>query len=287
VFHYRVLTDERDVNLYTAFTKAFSDYQVNINLPLEVFQRMLTRRGYLPEISCGAYENDELIGFILNGMRSWNNKITAYDTGTGVIPIHRKKGITKKLFASTKEILLQNNVEQYLLEVLQANQVAADLYLKEGFKIARAFNCYQADKAGIHKVNSCEAVINSMEFDVVNWDQLQGFWEFIPSWQNSVDSIRCSKDSLHITTAWFENNIVGYGIIEINTGDVPQLAVAKEFRNKGIGCEIIKELVSHTKSDHLRFINIEDGCETLNTFLKNNGFIEIGKQYEMVLPLEL
>jgi ribosomal protein S18 acetylase RimI-like enzyme len=283
--YYKALKDERYNTLYTAFTKAFSDYQVNINLSPEAFQRMLKRRGYSPEFSYGAYDNDELIGFILNGIRKWNNKITAYDTGTGVIATYRKRGVTTKLFSHIKEILLQNQVEQYLLEVIQSNNVAADLYLKQGFQITREFICYQAEKIEINKVKSCEAIISSGQFDIVNWDQLESFWDFMPSWQNSVDSVICAKDSLHMTIARLENNVVGYGIIDMNTGDIPQLAVKRKFRNMGIGHVILKNLVGCTKSNHIRFINVEDSCETLNKFLRNNGLKEITKQYEMVMSI--
>lgn len=283
--YYKSLKDENYNTLYTAFTKAFSDYQVNINLPSEAFQRMLKRRGYSPEFSYGAYDNDELIGFILNGIRKWNNKITAYDTGTGVIATYRKRGVTTKLFSHIQKILLQNQVEQYLLEVIQSNNVAADLYLKQGFQITREFICYQTEKTEINKVKSCEAFINSGQFDMVNWDQLKFFWDFTPSWQNSVDSLISAKDSLYMMIARLENSIVGYGIIDMNTGDIPQLAVKREFRNSGIGHAIFKNLVGCTKSNHIRFINVEDSCETLNVFLRNNGFKEITKQYEMVMSI--
>lgn len=285
MYYYRSLKDESYNTLYTAFTKAFSDYQVNINLSPEAFPKMLKRRGYSAEFSYGAYDNDELIGFILNGIRKWNNKTTAYDTGTGVIATYRKRGITTKLFSHIKEMLIQNQVEQYLLEVIQSNSVAADLYLKQGFQITREFICYQAEITDINKVKSCDAIINSGQLDMVNWDQLESFWDFTPSWQNSVDSVMCAKESLYMTIARLENNIVGYGIIDLNTGDIPQLAVNREFRNRGIGHAILENLLGCTKSNHIRFINVEDRCETLNMFLRNISLKEITKQYEMVMSI--
>ena len=40
------------------------------------------------------------------------------------------------------EILRQNDIHQYLLEVIQTNRGAVELYRKEGFKVTREFDCY-------------------------------------------------------------------------------------------------------------------------------------------------
>lgn len=85
MYTYRTLENTAIETLHQAFLKAFSDYQVKMNLPLWKFQQMLVRRGYSADISMGAFDKDDMVGFILNGLRQWNNKLTVYDTGTGVI----------------------------------------------------------------------------------------------------------------------------------------------------------------------------------------------------------
>lgn len=39
--------------LHQAFLRAFSDYQVKMELPFPDFEQMLRRRGYCPELSVG------------------------------------------------------------------------------------------------------------------------------------------------------------------------------------------------------------------------------------------
>ncbi|WP_330695028.1 GNAT family N-acetyltransferase [Lacrimispora sp.] len=132
---YKSLNKTSIETLHEAFRNAFSDYQVEMNLSIETFKQMLQRRGYAPEISIGAFENVRLVGFVLNGLRSFNGKTTVYDIGTGVIIDYRRQGVTSNMLLNVKEILKEKQIEQYLLEAIRSNASAIQLYKKEGFKI--------------------------------------------------------------------------------------------------------------------------------------------------------
>jgi ribosomal protein S18 acetylase RimI-like enzyme len=108
---------------------------------------MLLRRGYNSEFSIGAFDNGELVGFVLNGLRNWDGKLTAYDTGTGVVNNYRKQGITTNIIHNIKGLLKEKGVNQYLLEVIRSNTAAFELYKKQGFEIIRNFECFQLDKS--------------------------------------------------------------------------------------------------------------------------------------------
>ena len=79
-----------------AFGKAFADYELQLNDTQ--LQAMLTRRGYLPELSFGAFDGDELVAFTLNGIGTFHDIATAYDTGTGTLPDYRGQGLATKIF---------------------------------------------------------------------------------------------------------------------------------------------------------------------------------------------
>jgi len=132
--------------LYTVFLNAFKDYQVNMEISLLKFNELLISRGYNSQISMGAFENGELVGFVFNGLRKWNEKPTAYDTGTGVIREYRKQGITSNLMLNIKNLLKSKKIYQYLLEVIKTNTNALELYKKQGFEIVREFECYRLEK---------------------------------------------------------------------------------------------------------------------------------------------
>ncbi len=88
---YRTLENTDSVCIYEAFTQAFSDYQVSVDMSFKSFETMLKRNGFMPAISVGAFADRTPVGFILNGVRDWDNEKTVYDLGTGVIPDFRRQ----------------------------------------------------------------------------------------------------------------------------------------------------------------------------------------------------
>ena len=62
---YRLLSNADIRSLYDWFLIAFSDYEVDMRMPLEQFRQRLTRDGLRLEISAGAFDGDRMIGFCL------------------------------------------------------------------------------------------------------------------------------------------------------------------------------------------------------------------------------
>lgn len=282
---FKTLEGTRMEILHTAFIEAFSDYQVKMNLPFEKFKIMLERRGYSPKFSMGAFKDGELIGFILNGIRSWQGKTTVYDCGTGVIPEYRKQGITSKMFSEVLSLLQGSNIEHYLLEVIQSNDAAVNLYKKQGFFITRDFSCFRIDKNLIRETPFSSIKYEPYNIELIDWELFKSFWDFEPSWQNSVDSVMAVSDMFEVIIAESDGRTVGYGIIDRVTGDIPQLAVHKDYRGKGIGHNILKRLIQFTESRNISFINIDNKCTSSIEFLENQGFDNFVNQYEMMLNI--
>lgn len=282
MYQYKTLTNTNIEIVHKAFVEAFSDYQVKIDLPLWKLKGMLKRRGYLPEVSMGAFRDEEIVGFILNGARQWNGKKTVYDTGTGVIPECRKQGITSNMFDQLSEILKGMGFEQYLLEVIQTNTSAYELYKRFGFETIRELLCYQLNKNGFKAVTTWK-VEHLNGFSISIWNRLEKFWDAKPSWQNSIDSINAVPDAFEYCIVQDDGVIVGYGLIDIMTGDIPQIAVDKSYRGRGIGSSIITDLIKSAAVDKISVINVDSQLESLQGFLLRKGFTHGFDQYEMLL----
>ena len=278
---YRTLNNVSIETLHEAFQNAFSDYQVEMNLPIETFKQMLQRRGYAPEISIGSFKDNRLVGFVLNGLRNLNGKTTVYDIGTGVIIDYRRQGVTSNMLLNVKEVLKQNQIEQYLLEVIQSNTSALQLYKKEGFKIRRNFSCFKIDKKSYTPVKNHKVE----HTDQMAWDQLREFWDFEPSWQNSIDSVNAVSKEFLYSIVHYDNTIAGYGIINKKTGDIPQIAVKKVYRGKGIGRSIVTDLIENTESQKINTLNVDDESKCMKDFLIKLGFEPTVSQYEMLLHI--
>jgi len=285
-FQFRTLEKMTIEDLHDTFLQAFSDYLVKIDVPLWKFETMARRRGMVPDLSVGAFVDDRLVGFIFNGVRQWGGRKTAYDTGTGVVPEFRKMGATTRMFTRTLEVLSQAGIEQYLLEVIKDNDPAGDLYRKQGFRPLRGLNCYGAPRDAISTGPSPDGVeLVNLPLDALGWDRLSTFWDFEPSWQNSVDSIMAVPETLVAVTAMADGQVVGYGIVEPRTGDLPQLAVAPDRRGDGIGRAILGRLAGLTEGENLVALNLDETSEAANAFVEAVGFAPYTAQYEMMLQL--
>ncbi len=285
----RILTEVPTEVIHNAFVEAFSDYQVKMDLPLKRFEGMQRRRGFDGEFSIGCFHEGRLVGFILNGCREYNNRKTVYDMGTGVIGAYRKKGITTSLFQVIKKVIKEKGVEVYLLEVLQENTPAVELYKKSGFVTTRNFRCFKRDKDQGKVFPSQDLKdgykIREMEMTKETLELCSLFWDFNPSWQNSIESVIADKNSFKGIFVSFNDKIIAYGIVDKTTGDIPQLSVDRGYRGNGLGKFLLRELEKATASDKLSILNVQEGAGNMEDFLMKNNFVNYVDQYEMILEI--
>ena len=185
--------------IYEAVSDAFSDYVEPFDLTIEELKYMFERRGYDLEISFGAFDGSKLVGITINGIGDWNGKLTAYDSGTGIVKEYRKRGIARRMFDESLPILKKKGITQYLLEVIKTNRGAYELYKKAGFNIVRELDYF---KIGISELKY-DKLVNKPDFNFnvieePDWNTFKSFWDFDPSWQNSIDCMKRKADHLKI-----------------------------------------------------------------------------------------
>src|SRR5262245_61844932 len=140
---YRFLYEEMFPQLHAAFIAAFSDYAVKMQPSAAQFSEMLTRRGIRYDLSVGVFRGDELVGFNLNGLDFWKDRLTVYDTGTGVIPEYRGQHIAARMFEFSLPKLTESSAQQYLLEVIASNAAAIKVYEQVGFRETRKLQSFR------------------------------------------------------------------------------------------------------------------------------------------------
>ncbi|WP_208643798.1 GNAT family N-acetyltransferase [Paenibacillus barcinonensis] len=269
-------------SLHLAFIEAFSDYQVKMDISFPDFERMMLRRGLVPAFSVGAFDGDQLIGFSLTGLRVLEGIPTAYDIATGIAPKYRRQGVSSELFKQASRMLKEQHVEQYLLEVLKENKPAVRLYEKQGFQIQRELACFQIKKE--HLMTSTPHH-HTEQTSQIDWQEGQRFWDADPSWQNSIASITAIPEAFIHVIVRYNGEFAGYGIIERQSGDIPQLAVHPKFRRLGIGTSLLAELANSTQAEKIRLLNIDSSQHKLMKFLTSLGLQHFVSQYEMMLKI--
>lgn len=281
MFNYKTLDNTSIEIIHKAFIDAFSDYQVKIEMPIWKFEQMLQRRGYVPEMSIGAFVNETLIGFVMNGCRILNGKLAVYDLGTGVVREHRRQGVINNILSDIKVLIKEKNVKKYVLEVIKSNESAVNLYKRQNFQIQRELECFQINKNQYNFINNHKVELANK----IDLNQLVQFWDFNPSWQNSIDSVNAVSDSFIYSIVRFDDTIVGYGIIDKKSGDIPQIAVDRNFRCNGVARSLITNLIKNTESPNISVLNIDGQMKSMQNFFIKLGFKNSVTQYEMVLCL--
>ena len=273
--------------IYQAFKSAFSDYSESFDITQEQFMYMLERRGYTAGLSFGAFIGDTLVGFTLNGVAQWNKKLTAYDTGTGVITGFRNHGIARRIFNESLPALREKNISQYLLEVIKTNIAAFNLYKKAGFRITREFNYYIAVKQTLKFPKPFVQDYNIRVIKEPDWDHLSSFWDFYPSWQNSIAALKRKKEHIAILGIWQKDHLAGYAAFEKHSGDIPQIAIEKAHRRKGLATTLLQFVVSKLESERISIINTKADYQPFIDFAASINLIPGAGQYEMLLDIQV
>jgi len=120
-----------------------------------------------------------LVGFIIHAIDKRAGILTAFNTGTGVIPGYRGKRIMKSIYEYALKDLGQNGIEKSTLEVIRENDVAVRSYESIGFKVCKKYRCYTGDI----KIENCDPFeLKEIELKNIDWEKLpnQQFysWDF-------------------------------------------------------------------------------------------------------------
>lgn len=280
----RSLEEVGQDTLFKAFQEAFKDYEMQLTRPQLL--TMLDRRGFTPGLSFGAFSGEKLVSFTFNGTGSFNNQLTAYDTGTGTIEEFRGRGLASKVFEYSIPHLKSAGISQYLLEVLQHNTGAVSLYKRLGFKLSRESNYFtenstQLSLPDVDPISSLQIQASSLK----KKEQMQSFWDYEPSWQNSFDAVERSPEDFLILEAYMKRELIGYCIFEPGSGDITQLAVDRKFRRKGLASLLLLEALKTNRHESVKAINYPIDDRGFARLMKSFGITLKGQQFEMIKQL--
>ena len=169
--------------LQCAMLAAFADYIVPLQPDADTFKATLSARGFDPEASFVAVDDDEVIGF-------WNvatRRTKRYLIGSGTRIGHRGRGLASRLGMAAISSAKNVGIESFWLEVIKGNTGAERLYRKMGFDVTRKLDCYRFNHPSPDR-SSCKL----SDFDTVaNVIQRYSTWE--PTWQNATETITGSQ----------------------------------------------------------------------------------------------
>jgi len=281
MIQFHTLEKSSTEDILEVFKSSFSDYSIPFHLTLPQLKAKIVNDSVRPELSVGAIEDGKLIGFILHGYDTINGKITAYNAGTGIIPEKRGNGLTAKLYDHILPLLKAENTNSIRLEVLAENVPALKTYEKIGFKTVRNLDCYK----GAVQIENQNKGYEIKELESFDWQDMKQFWDWEPSWQNSITAVENLRATNHAFGIFEGEQLLGYLIYNPLSKRIQQFATKKKHRRKGLAKQLFNYIASNFGNE-MSIINVDDSSKETASFLESLGFEKFIVQHEMELKLK-
>jgi len=173
----RNLSNTKLSTIVDCLSIAFEGYFVQMPSEVKYWESRYKGARVDYNLSFGAFHEDKLVAFIINGIDKNNGLLTAFNTGTGVIPAFRGQQLVDKIYAHAIPILKNKGVQQCSLEVIQANARAIRVYERIGFTKDRSLKCFKGtidsptDKVSIQQVDyTTLTAAGKPEHNFYSWD---------------------------------------------------------------------------------------------------------------------
>jgi ribosomal protein S18 acetylase RimI-like enzyme len=273
---FRTLENIPIPTLTAAFNSAFNNYFVNIQLTPDQLSAKFKTDGMQLNLSVGAFQDDQLVGFIFHGTNDRTENLIAYNGGTGVVPGYRGLHLPSKMYAFIFPALKRAGVKSIVLEVIEENVKAKNTYTRIGFSINRKVDCY---KGSFKTAKTLQDHVVNVHPSFYNKKKVEDLWDIEPTWQNAHLAVERQIEFIDCLTVEKNDKLAGYLLINRINGKILQFAVDRSFRNQGIASALFQKAAEFKEVSVI--LNVDDRSEATASFLKKHGFEYTLSQYEM------
>ena len=264
--------------IVATFNKAFSEYFVPVHLTKDSLIQKMAAENIRLKYSAGAFDDENLVGFMLCGLDTIGTEQISYNGGTGVLSEFRGNNLTSKMYAFLFDLYKELGVTRALLEVIDKNEPAIKAYEKVGFKTLRTFDCVKG-KINLKKEDTTLNIL-PRQINHPDWELFTTFWDWQPSWSHATPAVQRLGGTAKILGLFIEETLIAYGILKIQSGRILQFAVHPEYRSKGLG-KLLFYYLSKLGNPNLSIINIDKVDTNTISFLNHIGFHSYIGQFEM------
>ena len=262
-------------DLVACFNEAFAEYFVKMPTSIDYWEKRWKAARVDYSLSFGMFDDGKLVGFIVNGIDYKNELLTAFNTGTGVLPAYRGKKIVKQLYDFSIPVLVGRGIQNCALEVITKNTQAVKAYESAGFEITKTLICYSGE---LRDFQLSGITTKPVPFEKIPWEKLinQQFY----SWDNLKKAIEILKDEFRFFYVFEKDKEVGYFILNPNNGYLAQFEWLKN--NDNHSPQKLFEGIRQINAK-IRINNIDARLEAKIEAVETAGLKNTIDQYEMEL----
>ncbi len=260
--------------LMECFLRSFENYYVKMPTNYNYYKNRWKAAGVNYDLSFGMFDNNKLVGFIMNAIDKHGEDIIAFNTGTGVIPEYRGKRIVKSIYDYAIPILIERGITKCQLEVITENEKAFKTYKSIGFNIYRTLKCF----GGELSKSNLQIQIKEIDFKNIDWSKIPNQDSYSWDFRKSV----LKKGVFKYYKVYNEGNLESYFSLNHENGTINQLEVFKD--DESTWDNLFSAIGSIAKK--VRIINVDDRLKSKITAIEKASLKNTVNQYEMELSLE-
>lgn len=276
--HFDTLNTVPISTVAAAFNKAFEDYAINMHRTDEQMAEKIHAESIDLSVSVGAFEGDDLVGFILFGLDTVRGALTMWDGGTGVVAEYRGQRLTQKMFEYMLPHIKEAGVKRILLEVLESNHSAYRIYENLGFRKTRVLHAYEGSVTTPQIPQHNISILDSFDIDAL---LSLGNWQ--PAWQQMNNRVKGWGNAITTIGIKQDDEVVAYAHYNPTTKRVFQFGVQEQHRRKGMGTALFNYICNHASP--ISIVNVDEQSTDAIAFLEAIGIAHYINQYEMEMML--
>lgn len=260
--------------LIACFLIAFENYYVKMPTDKAYYENRWKAAKVDFSLSYGMFVKDKLVGFIIHAVDTRRGVLTAFNTGTGVIPDYRGRRVVKAIYEYALRDLRAKQIAKSTLEVIIENELAIKAYQSIGFKISKTYKCFAGD---IQLKEPGIFALEELKLEDVNWDHLPG--QNFYSWDFQKETIL--KANYRVFQVLFRDEPDSFFII--NTAN-HYLAQFDLFNDDKSGWLRLFSAIKYISSV-VKVINVDTRLDEKLNQLEKVGLQNTVNQYEMEIDM--
>lgn len=260
--------------LIDCFLQAFEHYYIKMPTDPAYYQQRWQAAKVDWRLSYGMFDQDQLVGFIIHGIDHRFGLLTAYNTGTGVIPAYRGRRVAKAIYEYALDDLRQHGIVHSTLEVITENEKAIRAYQSIGFRIRKEYVCMAG---AIQSDDQVPIELKEVPIPEIDWTELpnQSYysWDFQP--ETIVNGNYVFYQVLH------NHEPESYFVIHAATTLLAQFDLLRDHPG---GWDRLFTAIKQISAT-VKLNNVDTRLTTKLARLRQAGLAETFRQYEMALSL--